>query len=68
MIPASVIRMDEFAAIAELKISTMYIYHSNKLFDFPNPEFTIARTHFWRRSTARRWARKHKRLAARGNG
>lgn len=65
MIPTSMIRMHEFAAIAQIKLSTAYVYHSGKLFDFPNPELTIGRTHFFRRSAATAWARKHKKLVAR---
>jgi hypothetical protein len=65
MIPASMIRLSEFARIAELELSTAYVYHSRKFLGFPEPNFTIGRTHFWKRSAAVTWARKHKRLTAR---
>ena len=62
---AKMVRLHEFAAIAQLKISTAYVYHSKKLFEFPPPKCAVGRTLFWERATAVAWARKHKRLAAR---
>jgi hypothetical protein len=53
------IRSDDFAKLANLKLSSLYNYHSRKLFDFPAPAFTVGRVHLWKRTTAVAWARKH---------
>jgi predicted DNA-binding transcriptional regulator AlpA len=54
------VRISEFADIAGLKVSTMYVYHAHGLYDFPSPDLTIGIVHLWRRSKAADWARKHK--------
>lgn len=53
------IRSDDFAKLANLKLSTLYNYHAHEFYDFPAPAFTVGRVHFWKRSTAVKWARQH---------
>lgn len=54
------VRISEFAELAGLKVSTMYVYNAHGMYDFPSPDLTIGVVHFWRRSKAAAWVRNHK--------
>jgi predicted DNA-binding transcriptional regulator AlpA len=54
------VRISEFATISGLKVSTLYVYHAHKAYNFPSPDLSIGVVHFWRRAKAAAWAREHK--------
>ena len=59
------IRINEFANLAGLALSSAYLYHAQKLYDFPAAELEIGVVNFWKRKTALAWVRKHKKRTRR---
>jgi hypothetical protein len=64
MIPGF-IRISEFAKLADMALGSLYLYHAQKLYDFPSAELQIGMVKFWKRKTAVAWARKHKKRTRR---
>jgi predicted DNA-binding transcriptional regulator AlpA len=51
------VRIAEFAALAQMEVSSLYRYNAERLYGFPEPDMVIGVVLFWRRPAAEAWVR-----------